>query len=136
MEIIRQDMKRILVVEDTQDNFDLVADALGSLYEISHAETGTAGIAQAASLLPDLILLDMSIPELDGWEVARRLRADAATAQIPVIALTAHAMKGDRERCIEAGCTDYMSKPLNIRELVQMAERYAPAAESCTTTRS
>ncbi len=127
-------MKKILVVEDTQDNFDLVADALGSLYEISHAETGPAGITQAASLHPDLILLDMSIPELDGWEVARRLRANAATAEIPVIALTAHAMKGDRERCLDAGCTDYISKPLSVRELVRLAERYAPTAGSCTTT--
>lgn len=127
-------MKKLLVVEDTQDNFDLIADALGDDYEVFRAETGPEGIARATALLPDLIMLDMSLPGLDGWEVAKHLRENPETAGIPVIALTAHAMKGDRERCIEAGCTDYVAKPVNIRELAAMAERYAPSAESAAVS--
>lgn len=122
-------MKRILVVEDTQDNFDLIADVLGDQYEIRHAKTGTEGLEQAVSLKPDLILLDMNLPELDGWEVAARLRKVPETSETPVIALTAHAMKGDRERCLQAGCTDYVSKPINIRELLTLVERYTSALQ-------
>lgn len=122
-------MKRILVVEDTQDNFDLIADVLGDQYEIRHAKTGTEGFEQAVSLKPDLILLDMNLPELDGWEVAARLRKVAETSETPIIALTAHAMKGDRERCLQAGCTDYVSKPINIRELLTLVERYTSALQ-------
>jgi two-component system, cell cycle response regulator DivK len=122
-------MKKLLVIEDTQDNFDLVADALGDLYEVHRAETGPEGITQATTIRPDLILLDMSLPGMDGWEVVRHLRAVAGTAGIPVIALTAHAMKGDRERCIEAGCTDYVAKPFNIKELIAMAEKYVAPTE-------
>ncbi|MGQ9651957.1 MAG: response regulator [Phycisphaerae bacterium] len=118
-------MKSILVVEDTQDNFDLIADALENRYEVWHAKTGTDGLDQAISLKPDLILLDMNLPELDGWEVAQRLRRVPGLAETPVIALTAHAMKGDRERCLQAGCTDYLSKPISVRELIEIVDRYA-----------
>jgi CheY-like chemotaxis protein len=121
-------MSVILVIEDTQDNFDLIEDALDGRYDLIHAETGPEGLSRAQAYKPDLILLDMGLPDVDGWEVARRLKADETICDIPVVALTAHAMKGDRERCIDAGCCDYMAKPINIRELVALVDRYlAPA---------
>lgn len=117
-------MSTILVVEDAQDNFDLIAEVLEDKYDLVHAVTGPEGLAQAKAVKPDLILLDMSLPAMDGWEVARRLKADTSLAGIPVVALTAHVMKGDRERCIDAGCDDYMAKPINVRELAALADRY------------
>jgi CheY-like chemotaxis protein len=117
-------MSTILVVEDSQDNFDLIAEVLEDDHDLVHAETGPQGLARARENRPDLILLDMGLPDMDGWEVARRLKSNSSLADVPVIALTAHAMKGDRERCLDAGCDDYLEKPINLRRLVALVDRY------------
>lgn len=117
-------MACILVVDDTQDSFDLVADTLEGTHEVVQARTGPEGLALARLLVPAVILLDMSLPELDGFSVARRLKADRRLAAVPVVALTAHAMQGDRERCLAAGCDDYMAKPINVRELAMLVEKH------------
>ncbi len=116
-------MSTILVIEDNQDNFDLIADALGDEHDPVHALTGPDGLRQAGRLKPGLILLDIGLPDMDGLEVVRHLKADVSLAHIPVVALTAHAMSGDREKCLQAGCDDYMSKPINVRELLSLVER-------------
>lgn len=116
-------MTTILIIEDTQDNFDLIEDALEDMYELVHAATGPEGLHQATELIPDLILLDMGLPDMDGWEVVRHLKADPSLTRVPVIAITSHAMSGDREKCMEAGCDDYMAKPINTRELKCLIER-------------
>ncbi len=123
-------MSTILVIEDTQDNFDLIEDALEDAHDLIHAKTGQEGLAQATAVRPDLILLDMGLPGMNGWEVARRLRADPKLASIPLIAVTAHAMTGDREKCFGAGCDDYLSKPIAVQDLVQLIDRHVspPAA--------
>ena len=108
-------MSTILIVDDTQDNFDLLEDAIGESFELIHAETGKEALAQTRALKPDLILLDMGLPDMDGWEVAKRLKADTDLARIPTAAVTAHAMSGDREKCLEAGCDDYVAKPQRPR---------------------
>ena len=87
-------------------------------YEVFYAKDGQQGVNMALSERPDLILMDMSLPVLDGWEATRRLKANDATRRIPVIALTAHAMAGDREKAIEVGCDDYDTKPVEISRLV------------------
>ena len=111
-------MRRILVVEDNKDNMTLITDVLSSLdYEVISAKDGEEGLQVAKAEKPDLILMDLSLPRMDGWTATRQLKADAELAHIPVIALTAHAMIGDRERALAAGCNDYISKPINIREL-------------------
>ena len=89
-----------------------------NFYEVFHAKDGQQGVNLALSERPDLILMDMSLPVLDGWEATRRLKANDATRRIPVIALTAHAMAGDREKAIEVGCDDYDTKPVEISRLV------------------
>jgi CheY-like chemotaxis protein len=117
--------RSILVVEDNQDNMMLISDILLSLdYAVLQAVDGEQGVHMAQSQKPDLILMDLSLPRVDGWTATRRIKADAALKNIPVIALTAHAMIGDRERALEAGCDDYMSKPIVIRELVAKLTRY------------
>lgn len=102
----------LLVVEDNPDNLITVKAVLGKDYEIQSAADGETGLKKARQMIPTLILLDMSLPKMDGMEVLEALKADPATEQIPVIALTAQAMKGDRQRMIEAGCSDYISKPI------------------------
>ncbi len=109
---------RILVVEDNRDNMTLISDVLGSLnYEVISAKDGEEAVKSAKAEKPDLILMDLSLPRMDGWTATRHLKADPEVLHIPVIALTAHAMIGDRERALAAGCDDYLSKPINIREL-------------------
>ena len=115
-------MSTILVIEDNQDNFDLIADALGDEHDLVHARTGPDGLRQAGRIKPGLILLDIGLSDMDGLEVVRHLKRDASLADIPVVALTAHAMSGDREKCLQAGCDDYMSKPINVRELIGLAK--------------
>ncbi|GIL08804.1 MAG: response regulator [Chloroflexota bacterium] len=116
---------RILVVEDNQDNMTLICDILISLkYTVLQAVDGEQGIAAAASERPDLILMDLSLPRVDGWTATRRIKADPELKDIPIIALTAHAMIGDRERALAAGCNDYVSKPINFRELASKLARY------------
>jgi two-component system cell cycle response regulator DivK len=112
-------MARILLVEDNEMNRGMLSRRLvRNGYEVFHAKDGQQGVNLALSERPDLILMDMSLPVLDGWEATRRLKANDATRRIPVIALTAHAMAGDREKAIEVGCDDYDTKPVEISRLV------------------
>ncbi|MDB5325025.1 MAG: response regulator [Phycisphaerales bacterium] len=112
-------MPRILLVEDNETNRDMLTRRLSRRgYEVSIAVDGVEGVDRAASEMPDLILMDMSLPLIDGWEATQRIKASLATQKIPVIALTAHAMAGDREKAIAAGCDDYDSKPVEIERLV------------------
>ncbi|MCS7072299.1 MAG: response regulator [Anaerolinea sp.] len=119
---------RILVIEDNTDNLTLITDVLTSLqYDVLSARDGLDGLEAARSEHPDLILMDMSLPRLDGWEATRRIKADPELKAIPVIALTAHAMTGDREKALEAGCDDYLSKPINLKELAAKLRHYLMA---------
>ena len=112
-------MARILLVEDNEMNRDMLSRRLiRNGYEVFYAKDGQQGVNMALSERPDLILMDMSLPVLDGWEATRRIKANDATWRIPVIALTAHAMAGDREKAIEVGCDDYDTKPVEISRLV------------------
>ena len=112
-------MPRILLVEDNEMNRDMLSRRLvRNGYDVSIAVDGQQGVDMAASEQPDLILMDMSLPVIDGWEATRRVRANETTRKIPVIALTAHAMAGDREKAIEAGCDDYDTKPVEIARLL------------------
>ncbi len=120
-------MIRVLVVEDNRDNLMLINDLLVMLcYEVITAFNGVEGVEKATTELPDLILMDLSLPEMDGWTAAKTIKADPVSAHIPIIALTAHAMVGDREKAIGAGCDDYISKPINILELRTKLALYLP----------
>jgi two-component system, cell cycle response regulator DivK len=121
-------MKKIAVVEDNPDNRLLVRVILESLYEVVEYETGFAALEGLPKEKPDVILLDISLPEMDGTEVLRRIRADAQLRALPVIALTAHAMSGDREKYLEAGFNDYVTKPIVDETLLLDAiQRLLPA---------
>lgn len=112
-------MPKILLVEDNEMNRDMLSRRLTRKgFEVLLAEDGAAGVARASSEAPALVLMDMSLPVLDGWEATRRLKADPATARIPVIALTAHAMSEDRDRALAAGCDDYDTKPIDLERLL------------------
>jgi CheY-like chemotaxis protein len=112
-------MPRILLVEDNDMNRDMLSRRLvRNGYEVFLAVDGQQGVDMALSEHPDLILMDMSLPVIDGWEATRRIKANDATRRIPVIALTAHAMADDREKAIEVGCDDYDTKPVEISRLV------------------
>jgi CheY-like chemotaxis protein len=116
-------MHKILLVEDNELNRDMLSRRLERKgYGVVLAVDGQSGVEMAGSHAPDLVLMDMSLPVLDGWEATRRLKADPATAHIPVIALTAHAMSGDRERAIAAGCDDYDTKPIELARLLGKIE--------------
>jgi len=117
-------MKKILVVEDVEFNRDLLAQLLEDEYEVITANDGAAGIALAEREHPDLILMDLSLPVVDGWEATRRLKANAALRSIPMIALTAHAMSGDAEKARECGCEDYLSKPLDENLLFEKLRQF------------
>jgi len=106
-------MKKILVVEDVAVNRDLVVQLLEDTYEVLTACDGIEGLRLAAQAHPDLILMGLSLPGMDGWEATRRLKADAALRGIPIIALSAHAMLGDAEKALHSGCDAYLSKPLD-----------------------
>ena len=112
-------MAKILLVEDNELNRDMLSRRLARKgYEVSIAVDGEEGVAMAESAAPDIILMDMSLPKIDGWEATRRVKANAATSGIPVIALTAHAMAGDREQALGAGCDDYDTKPIELERLL------------------
>ena len=117
-------MKRVLIVEDVELNRDLLAQLLEEDYEILTAADGAAGIEMAAREHPDLILMDLSLPIVDGWEATRRIKADAALQGIPIIALTAHAMMGDEDKARASGCDDYLSKPINEDLLFETLRRF------------
>jgi two-component system, cell cycle response regulator DivK len=112
-------MRKILIVEDVEYNRELLVQLLEEDYEILTAVDGAAGIEMAAGERPDLILMDLSLPGVDGWEATRRLKARPETAAIPVIALTAHAMQGDEERARACGCDDYLTKPIDEDQLFE-----------------
>lgn len=119
------DGRRILVVEDNQDNMTLIVDVLLSLnYEVLQATDGLRGLEMVDSERPDLILMDLSLPKMDGWTATRKVKAENDLKAIPIIALTAHAMVGDRERALEAGCDDYISKPINLQELADKLKKF------------
>jgi len=112
-------MTRILIVEDNEMNRDMLSRRLERKgYSITMAVDGGAGVETAIAEIPDLILMDMSLPVLDGWEATRRVKANPQTKHIPVIALTAHAMTGDRDKAMEAGCDDYDTKPIDLARLL------------------
>ncbi len=116
-------MSKILLVEDNEANRDMLSRRLSRHgYEVIIAVDGESGIAVASAESPDLILMDMSLPVLDGWEATRRLKAAPATQRIPVIALTAHAMSSDRDEAIKAGCDDYDTKPIELPLLLEKIE--------------
>ncbi|MCI0459916.1 MAG: response regulator [Gemmataceae bacterium] len=116
-------MPRLLLVEDNEMNRDMLSRRLQRKgYEIILALDGQQGIDLAREHRPDLILMDMSLPVVDGWEATRRLKAEEATKGIPVIALTAHAMAGDRAKALEAGCDDYDTKPIELANLLSKIE--------------
>jgi two-component system, cell cycle response regulator DivK len=106
-------MKKILVVEDVDFNRDLIVQLLEDTYEVLTAADGVEGLQLAAREHPDLILMDLSLPVMDGWEATRRIKANTALQDIPVIALSAHAMMGDHEKALQSGCDDYLTKPLD-----------------------
>jgi CheY-like chemotaxis protein len=116
-------MPKILLVEDNEMNRDMLSRRLERRgYRVAIALDGEQGVLMAGSEAPDLILMDMSLPVLDGWEAARQLKAAPGTRAIPIIALTAHAMVGDREKAIEAGCDDYDTKPVEFQRLLEKVE--------------
>lgn len=117
--------KRILCIEDNDSNMRLVSRIVeGERHEFLTAADGATALAMARSERPDLILLDINIPGINGLDLARQLKGDAALAAIPVIATTANVLLGDRERCLEAGCDEYLPKPLDVRELQSMLRSY------------
>jgi CheY-like chemotaxis protein len=118
------DVKKILIVEDVEFNRDLLMQILDEDYALVTADDGAAGVAKAAAERPDLVLMDLSLPVIDGWEATRRIKADPATAGIPVIALTAHAMHGDEEKARAAGCDDFLTKPIDEDRLFAALRRW------------
>ncbi|HXE51953.1 MAG TPA: response regulator [Tepidisphaeraceae bacterium] len=116
-------MPRILVVEDNDESRDALTRRLERRgFDVLHAADGRAGVDLARSEKPDLILMDLNMPEVDGWDATRRIKAEPQLKEVPVIALTAHAMIGDRERALEAGCTDYHAKPIEFPKLLAQIE--------------
>jgi len=116
-------MAKILLVEDNEMNWDMLSRRLGRRgYEVDVAVDGEQGVAMSRSKVPDLILMDMSLPILDGWEATRQIKAAPETKKIPVIALTAHAMVGDKEKAMAAGCDDYDTKPIEFKRLLDKIE--------------
>ncbi len=121
-------MVKILLVEDNEMNRDMLSRRLAKRgFDVVVAVDGASGAALAATERPDLILMDLSLPDIDGCEATRRIRADTATASIPVIALTAHAMATDRLRAIEAGCQDYDTKPVDLARLLAKIDALLPS---------
>lgn len=115
----------ILVVEDNQDSRELVVKILRAKgYRLIEAKDGGEALQRLGEEKPDLVLMDISIPKVDGLEVTRRIRQQEHLKDIPIIALTAHAMKGDREKALDAGCDGYISKPINVRELVEQIKPF------------
>jgi len=122
---------KVLYVEDNDDNIYMLTHRLRRAgFTVAVATDGAAGVAMAASERPDVILMDLSLPVLDGWEATRRIKAAPETRHIPVIALTAHAMSGDREAALEAGCSDFDIKPIDLPRLLYKIRALAPREAS------
>lgn len=117
--------KTVLMIEDVEDNRGIMRQLAARIdVALLEAGNGLEGLSLARTTLPDLIVMDMSLPVLDGWEATRRLRIDPATAHIPIIAVTAHAMAGDREKALACGCDEYVAKPVDVVTLRALLERY------------
>jgi two-component system cell cycle response regulator DivK len=117
--------KKILIVDDNQDSRELAVQILKNVgYQMIEAADGEDALEKANTENPDIILMDISIPKIDGYEVTRRLKSQVSFKDIPIIALTAHAMKGDKEKAMEAGCEGYISKPIDIHELPNQIKSY------------
>lgn len=122
---------KILLVEDNEMNRDMLSRRLLRRgYAVVFATDGQQAVDQASSERPDLILMDMGLPVMDGWEATRRIKADPGTRTIPIIALTAHAMAADRDKALQAGCDDFDTKPVDIARLVDKIEALAPSGET------
>ena len=120
-------MPKILLVEDNEMNRDMLSRRLKRRgYEVVIAVNGAEGVDKANSITPDLILMDMSLPVMDGWQATKNIKADPATNSIPIIALTAHAMSGDREKALQAGCDDYDTKPIELPRLLTKIKTFLP----------
>jgi two-component system, cell cycle response regulator DivK len=118
-------MPKILLVEDNEMNRDMLSRRLQRRgFEVVIAVDGAEGVALANSEIPDLILMDMSLPVMDGWEATKTIKANSTTQSIPVIALTAHAMSGDREKALDAGCDDYDTKPIDLPRLLTKIDTF------------
>ena len=117
-------MKKILIVEDVEFNLDLLVQLLEDRFELVTATDGAAGVEKAERDQPDLILMDMSLPVMDGWDATRRITSDPNLKHIPVIALTAHAMQGDEEKARACGCSDYLAKPIDEDQLLAKIDRF------------
>jgi two-component system cell cycle response regulator DivK len=125
----RDAMSKILLVEDNEMNRDMLSRRLERKgFDVVMAVDGQAGVEMASSANPDLILMDLSLPVIDGWEATRRIKANAATQQIPVIALTAHAMAGDEQKALDAGCDDYDTKPVDFKRLLGKIDTFLGAS--------
>jgi CheY-like chemotaxis protein len=123
-------MAKILLVEDNEMNRDMLSRRLiRKGFEVVIAVDGAQGVEMAVSGYPDLILLDMSLPVMNGWDVAQKLKADSDTSRIPIIALTAHAMGGDRARALDAGCDEYETKPIEFKRLLSKMGGFLDGAE-------
>ncbi|GFO59209.1 response regulator [Geomonas silvestris] len=117
-------MKKVLVIEDNRDNFGLIRFALERAgYQVEAAETGSDGVSRALQSHPDLIIVDINLPDFDGYEVTRRIREGAPGRDVPIVAITSHAMLGDREKTLAAGCTAYFEKPIDPITIVEDMER-------------
>lgn len=111
---------RVLLVEDNEANADMLSRRLARHgYEVVLATDGLQAVEQAVAGRPDLILMDISLPKIDGWEATRRIKAETATAAVPIVALTAHAMVADRQKCLDAGCDEFETKPIDLKRLLE-----------------
>ena len=119
-------MKRILVVEDQEDNRQILRDVLAAHYEVTEAENGEEAVAAVTRKRPDLILMDIQMPIMDGYEATRRIKADPATRSIPIMVVTSYALSGDEEKARTAGCDAYVSKPYSPRQLLAEVRQYLP----------
>jgi two-component system cell cycle response regulator DivK len=120
--------RRILVVEDQEDNRQIIRDMLSAFdYELAEAENGVEALAAVAKQKPDLILMDIQLPIMDGYEATRRIKADPVTKDIPVIAVTSYALSGDEQKARDAGCDDYVPKPYSPRQLLAKIRQYLPS---------
>jgi two-component system cell cycle response regulator DivK len=119
--------KRVLVIEDTADNRQIIFDLLTmSGYEVVQAVDGISGVAKAAECRPDLILMDIQLPGIDGYEATRRIKSDTTLKQIPIIAVTSYALSGDETKTKAAGCNGYIAKPFSPRELLALVRQFVP----------
>jgi CheY-like chemotaxis protein len=124
-------MPKVLLVEDNPENRDMLSRRLVRRgFELCFAVDGAEAVASAREQMPDLVLMDLSLPVMDGWEATRRIKADPTTRDIPVIALTAHAMSGDREKALAAGCNDYDTKPVDLPRLLAKIDALIKTAPS------